>query len=242
MALLPRRPRYAATALGAALALGFLANGLLPILTLLPLALFTLWPAADRWQRPAAARRHDPGCTALRALLLPLQMAAPDYFTRFFRSELAALSRPVTAATNVLRYLNLLLWYAWPALPLAVWALWSKRRIAHQAAGLAAGHLRFGAADPWSAGRNEQRADAAAAAPAGSARGSRGRQSAARCKQCLRLVWHDDLHALCGRRLDRLERDGLRLAGAWHSRSFAWNPASSATSPPSPAPSRCWRR
>jgi 4-amino-4-deoxy-L-arabinose transferase-like glycosyltransferase len=30
--------------------------------------------------------------------------------------------------SNIVRYLNLLLWYAWPALPLAAWALWSKRR------------------------------------------------------------------------------------------------------------------
>jgi 4-amino-4-deoxy-L-arabinose transferase-like glycosyltransferase len=31
--------------------------------------------------------------------------------------------------SNVVRYLNLLLWYAWPALPLAAWALWSKRYV-----------------------------------------------------------------------------------------------------------------
>ena len=130
MALLPRRPRYAATVFGAALALGFLANGLLPILTLLPLALFTLWPEVDRGRNARLLLAAMALAALLCALwLLPLQMAAPDYFTRFFRSELAALSRPVTAATNVLRYLNLLLWYAWPALPLAVWALWSKRRI-----------------------------------------------------------------------------------------------------------------
>ena len=39
------------------------------------------------------------------------------------------MSRPVAPLSNLGRYLGLLLWYAWPALPLAGWALWNKRRL-----------------------------------------------------------------------------------------------------------------
>jgi 4-amino-4-deoxy-L-arabinose transferase-like glycosyltransferase len=129
LALLPRRPHFATLIFGVALALGFLANGLLPLLTLLPLGICTLWQATDK-------KRNAMLLTASLALafllcagwLLPLQMASPLYLANFFQGEMAALSKPVQFPSNVLRYLNLLLWYAWPALPLAAWAVWSKRR------------------------------------------------------------------------------------------------------------------
>ena len=129
LTLLPRRPRYAATIFGAALALGFLANGLLPALTLLPLAAVTLVQASDR--QACATQLLAALALALvlsAGWLLPLQIAAPDYLAQFFAGELASLAKPVAIPTNVARYLNLLLWYAWPALPLAAWALWAKRR------------------------------------------------------------------------------------------------------------------
>ena len=61
--------------------------------------------------------------------LIPLQLRSPQYLADFLQNELASLTKPVQAFSNGLRYLNLLLWYAWPALPLAAWALWSQRRI-----------------------------------------------------------------------------------------------------------------
>jgi 4-amino-4-deoxy-L-arabinose transferase-like glycosyltransferase len=128
--LLPRRPRFAATVFAVALALGFMANGLLPVLTLLPVTLCALWAAEDRKKSAALLL----GALALALLLcalwlVPLQMAAPDYLAAFWQGEIAPLSESVQALFNVLRYLNLLLWYAWPALPLAAWALWSKRQV-----------------------------------------------------------------------------------------------------------------
>ena len=130
LALLPRRPVYAATVFAAALALGFLANGLLPALTLLPLGLFALWPDPQRARNALLllAALLLAGLLST-AWLLPLQLTSPDYLARFFDRELAALTTKLSPAANVLRYLNLLLWYAWPALPLAAWALWSKRRL-----------------------------------------------------------------------------------------------------------------
>ncbi len=128
--LLPRRPRFAATIFAIAAALGFMANGLLPTLTLLPVILCALWAAADRKKTAALLL----GALALALLLcglwlVPLQMTAPGYLAAFWQGEVAPLSKSVQALYNVPRYLNLLLWYAWPALPLAAWALWSKRQV-----------------------------------------------------------------------------------------------------------------
>ena len=129
LTLLPRRPRHATLFFGVALALGFLANGLLPVLTLIPLCLYTLWQAPARWPTARLLLVGTGIALALSAAwLLPLYLGSPDYLAQLWRNELQPLGRPVAVATNIARHLNLLLWYAWPALPLAAWALWAKRR------------------------------------------------------------------------------------------------------------------
>lgn len=131
LALLQRKPRQAAIVLGLSVAAGTLANGLLPAVTLLPVILLTVWRA----ERPKAGIAHIAGglglALAIIALwLVPLHRIAPDYLTALLRHELAPLQDDVTnPLTGIARYLNLLLWYAWPALPLAAWAVWSKRRV-----------------------------------------------------------------------------------------------------------------
>ncbi len=128
--LLPRRPHFAAAVFGAAVALGFLANGLLPVLTLLPVTIFALWQSANRKTSTFLITSAIALAFLLSALwLIPLQMSAPRYLASFLQGEVATLTKAVSPFSNILRYLNLLLWYAWPALPLAAWALWSKRRI-----------------------------------------------------------------------------------------------------------------
>ena len=127
--LLPRRPHFAASVFAVALALAFMANGLLPALTLLPVTLCALWAAEDR--KKTAALLLAALFVALLlcgAWLVPVHMTAPEYLAAFWQGEVAPLSKSVQAVFNVLRYLNLLLWYAWPALPLAAWALWSRRK------------------------------------------------------------------------------------------------------------------
>ncbi len=130
LTLLPRRPRYATIVFAGALAQGFLAHGLLPVATLLSLCLLSAWLAP---QRGVAVRQLLAGLALAVALCAPwwlaLSWAAPDYGSAFVRNELALFGKPFGAANNVGRYLNLLLWYAWPALPLAAWAAWSKRRV-----------------------------------------------------------------------------------------------------------------
>lgn len=130
LTLMPRRPGFSAMVFGTAVATGFLANGLLPVLTLLPVTAFSLWLSADRKKNLKLLALALALALLLCGLwLLPLQLASPDYLATFFQREVAALTKPVQAFANILRYLNLLLWYAWPALPLAAWALWSKRRL-----------------------------------------------------------------------------------------------------------------
>ena len=131
LALLPRRPRLAAAIFASAFATGFLANGLLPVITLLPAMAITVWRAEKRlraalWLFVAALAAAIPCLVWLLAVFA----ASPDYLASFFRAELSFLTRPVSFATNFWRYANLLLWYAWPALPLAAWSLWAKRRAA----------------------------------------------------------------------------------------------------------------
>ena len=128
LTLMPRRPTFAALVFAAAAALAFLANGLLPLLSLLPVTLVALWQSAERKKTAALLVSSLTLALVLCALwLVPLKMAAPDYLSAFLQGEL----KPLTwqAPTNTPRYLNMLLWYAWPALPLAAWALWSKRRV-----------------------------------------------------------------------------------------------------------------
>ncbi|MFT3847755.1 MAG: glycosyltransferase family 39 protein [Propionivibrio sp.] len=130
LVLLPRRPRQATLALGASIALGFLANGVLPVITLAPAILLTVWQTADRRKISACISAGLVLALAIVALwLVPLQGKAPDYLAALLRSEFAPLWNPVNPLTEIPRYLNLLLWYAWPALPLAAWALWPKRRV-----------------------------------------------------------------------------------------------------------------
>ena len=130
LALLPRLPRLASSVFGTALAVGFLANGLLPLLTLVPATVIAICLSEKRradtiWLIAGLAAAALPCGIWLASVYL----ASPEYFASFFQAEIAALTRPVAPATNLLRFANLLLWYAWPALPLAGWALWSKRRV-----------------------------------------------------------------------------------------------------------------
>ncbi len=129
LALLPRRPRFSAMVFGAAVALGFLANGLLPVLTLLPVTIISLWHSEDRKKTTALlAFALALALIICGSWLLPLQLGAPQYLAGFLQSELKPLTQHVQPLSNTPRYLNMLLWYAWPALPLAAWTLWSKRR------------------------------------------------------------------------------------------------------------------
>lgn len=128
LALMPRQPRLAASVFACAFATGFLANGLLPVLTLVPPTLVAVWRSPNRtcsaWLIAGIAAAAVPCGFWLHATY----SASPDYLASFFSEEIATLTQSVAPTTNLARYASLLLWYAWPALPLAGWSLWSRRR------------------------------------------------------------------------------------------------------------------
>lgn len=129
LALMPRKPQRAALILGLALGLGFLGNGLAPMLALLPVAIAAIWMESDR-RRAALVVLGGSMLGAAIAAPWPVLLAAlqPTYFAQWLASELAQIGKPASMLRAALDYLNLLPWFAWPALPLGLWSLWSKRR------------------------------------------------------------------------------------------------------------------
>lgn len=130
LTLMPRRPALATVTLGVSIALGFLANGLLPVLTLLPVTVCSLVQSDSKTRNAVLiATALGLACLLSSFWLIPLGLVSPQSLSKFLHSEWDAATQAVPPVSNTLRYLNLLLWYAWPALPLAAWAFWSKRRV-----------------------------------------------------------------------------------------------------------------
>lgn len=135
LALLDRKPWQAALIFGTSLAVGILANGLAAMALLLPIAAFVFALSANKQKTASAllgALVIAAGFTLL--WLLPLRLQAPQYLASWWQAELTQLRQATQPWKIALDYLDLLPWYAWPALPLAGWTLWSKRRMLRTAA------------------------------------------------------------------------------------------------------------
>lgn len=129
LAMLDRRPWQAAAIFGAALGLGILGNGVAAMALLLPIALFAFALSANKPKAgPALLAALLIGGALLLAWLLPLYLLAPQYLDAWWQSELGRFGQTTRPWKTALEYIDLLPWYAWPALPLAGWTLWSKRR------------------------------------------------------------------------------------------------------------------
>ena len=95
-------------------------------MTLFPAILLTIWQADNRKRCAAQIAAAIALAAAIVALwIVPLQYRAPGYLSALLHNEFAPLRNPANPLIGIPRYLNLLLWYAWPALPMAAWALWS---------------------------------------------------------------------------------------------------------------------
>ncbi len=126
---MPRRPLRGACCFGSALGLGFLANGLAPMLPLLPVAGFVAWRSENRQQSTLMLLGSLLLAGAFAGIwLAALHVTSPEFLAAYWQSELAQLGGNTQPLLSLLRFLTLLPWYAWPALPLAGWALWAKRR------------------------------------------------------------------------------------------------------------------
>lgn len=136
LALLPQRPLPGGALAGLGLGLGFLASGLTALINLLPLLL--LLPFNRHWRSTASLR----GLIVTLAISIPLCASWPLLLAW---QKPDALSTWWSHATGNVHYQNdwlrtlphlaeLLAWFAWPALPLAFWAVWLNRHRLGQAA------------------------------------------------------------------------------------------------------------
>ncbi|WP_026224591.1 ArnT family glycosyltransferase [Methyloversatilis thermotolerans] len=134
LALIARRPVHGAAVLGLGLALSGLGTGLW-LTALLLVATFTM-PLLPVWRTVAATPGRMlalpagalAGSLLAASWLFALHASAPALAGRVLAAEVANLTPDLDALANSTTvWLKLLAWYAWPALPVALWALWQRR-------------------------------------------------------------------------------------------------------------------
>jgi 4-amino-4-deoxy-L-arabinose transferase-like glycosyltransferase len=130
-ALVPKRAYAAGIALGCGLGAAFLASGIAPILPLLAALLATPLFVPD-WRSRSATLALVCGL----AVLLPwlalwpalLYARSPELFAAWwYQANLAVLARGPDLAATAYAF-KTLAWFAFPAWPIALWALWLYRR------------------------------------------------------------------------------------------------------------------
>ncbi|MBI3524645.1 MAG: glycosyltransferase family 39 protein [Betaproteobacteria bacterium] len=137
-ALLLQRPLAGGLLAGCGIGMGFLAGGVTALITLTPL-LFLL-PLSRHWRSAAGLRGLGIAVAVAVPLCAswPLLLAwqAPDTHTLgAWWSNAAGAVRYQSGWRHALPdYAELLAWFAWPALPLAAWAVWLHRRRLNQPA------------------------------------------------------------------------------------------------------------
>lgn len=126
LALVKRRPHRASVLLGASMGVGFLSTGLLPfsIILLTSLALPCFFTA---WRTLNFGKVFSISLLIASAIILPWVILCLKYDPALFDTWW---TQSISNIDNSLHlyFLNLLLWYAWPSLPLAGWALWRYRK------------------------------------------------------------------------------------------------------------------
>lgn len=131
LALCKRRPWRASMLFGAALGIGFLSFGLMPLLILLSTAL--LLPVTFKlWRTPRFAKFLMTSITIASPLIFTwvwlLHRQNASLLLHWWQVNLSDFNQ-----LNHLYFLRILIWYAWPALPLALLGLWRYRRqLAHK--------------------------------------------------------------------------------------------------------------
>ncbi len=125
LALSKRRPWRAGALLGFALGVGFLSDGLMPLLILVMTGL--LLPLFFKaWRTKSFA-------TVFSTSLIIASPLITGWLTALYFKEPVLFHQWIQASLNSFQQHNhayfsrILIWYAWPALPLALWGLWRHR-------------------------------------------------------------------------------------------------------------------
>ncbi len=128
LAAIGRRPRLTGVFYGLAVAGCFLGAGIAPTLPLLAIAPLAWWLSPDR-PKALQTLAIGLGFAALLALPWPLLLLAlePSRFHGWLNTELVPLKTSFSFS-GAGRFLALLPWFAFPALPLAGWSLWTRRK------------------------------------------------------------------------------------------------------------------
>ena len=128
LAAIDRRPRLSGLFYGIALAGCVLGAGIAPALPLLAILPFAWWLSPDR-RKTLQTLAIGLGIAALLALPWPLLLLAfePARFHGWLNTELTPL-RTSFSFSGAGRFLAMLPWFAFPALPLAGWTLWTRRK------------------------------------------------------------------------------------------------------------------
>lgn len=128
LAAIGRKPRLTGIFYGLALAACLLGTGIAPSLPLLAIA-----PVAWRLSpdRPKALHTLLIGLGIAAVLILPWPMLLlslePARFHGWLATELAPLNTPFSFS-GLGRFIGMMPWFAFPAMPLAAWTLWLRRR------------------------------------------------------------------------------------------------------------------
>jgi 4-amino-4-deoxy-L-arabinose transferase-like glycosyltransferase len=125
LALSKRRPWRASGLFGIALGVGFLSYGLMPIMILMSTAL--ILPLFFKvWRTPSFTKLLTSSVLIASPLILGWMFLFyqyyPSMFLNWWRFSLNSFEQ-----LNHLYFLRILLWYSWPALPLALLGLWHYR-------------------------------------------------------------------------------------------------------------------
>ncbi len=125
LALAKRRPYRASVLLGLGLAVSFLSTGLQPLAIILATCL-TLPSLFSTWRNTSYAKVLLFAFLIASPLILGWSILCQIYYPEVFQNWWT-LSLLQFKHSNHLYFLKILLWYAWPALPLAAWGLWRYR-------------------------------------------------------------------------------------------------------------------
>ncbi len=127
LTIIGRKPRLTGAFYGTALAACLLGAGIAPTLPLLALAPIAWWLSPDR-SKALHTLLIGLGIAALLALPWPLLLWLndPTRLSAWLTIELMPLSTPFSSL-GLVRFLAMLPWFAFPALPLAIWTLWIRR-------------------------------------------------------------------------------------------------------------------
>jgi 4-amino-4-deoxy-L-arabinose transferase-like glycosyltransferase len=131
LALAKRRPYRASVLLGVGMGVSFLSTGLLPlsIILLTCVALPTFFSA---WRTASFAKVATVSLLIASPIILTWCVLCYNLDHKLFSAWWDQSLRQFVQY-EYLYFLNLLLWYAWPSLPLAGWALWRYRtQLIHQ--------------------------------------------------------------------------------------------------------------